>query len=89
MTEKRAIVPITEAEFRAAGGGRHVPRHSEESSAIRALAVGEGFKVPCHWRHNSTGSCGGVSIAHSVAKKHSMKVQTRCKDGVLYVFRVA
>lgn len=61
---------------------------SPETHAILKLAIGEGFKTPCHWKHYK-GACGGASTVHGTAKRHGMVVRTRCYQGTLYVLRIA
>jgi hypothetical protein len=86
-----AIEPITAEEFRVVefrGGGRSP---TPEGKAVVALRPGDGFKAPCRWKHYGIRQlqCVGSSSAHKVASRGGFKVSTRCKDGVLYVFRPA
>ena len=56
-----------------------------------ALAVGNGFKIPCTWNHNpgKRQNCHGMSIFNHAAKKMGIKVNQRCKDKMLYIWREA
>lgn len=83
-----AIEPITAEEFRAVEF--HGPGIGLERRAVAALRPGDGFKVPCRWKHKGTSKqCGGAGWISTAARDMGFKVRTRCKDGVVYVFRPA
>ena len=60
---------------------------SEETVAIRALLPGEAIKFPCRWKHSRI--CHGYSSVHSTARRAKFRVDSRCRDGVVYVMRRA
>ena len=84
-----AITPITYAEFppQWRKGGRAL---TSESQAVSILEVGTGIKFPCRWKHSDkTDNCAGVCTLRRTSKRYGHTTQYRCKDGTLYVWRVA
>ena len=85
------IKSITAKEFPKIarnGAGRKL---SPLGKAIRALAVGKGFCMPCEWPHNPNPhrkGCPGTMKVHSVIKQIEGRFRTRCVDGTFYVLRV-
>lgn len=83
------IEPITREEWEALirRGSRE---RSAESTALIAAPVGSGLKMPCRWKHfGKTKVCSGASMLLHVARRHSFIVRTRCRDGMLYVWKEA
>ena len=81
------IIRITEDEFRGLSPlmGPHL---CAEAQAVLSLEPGTGLKVPCRWRHRGGGrNCGGLSVLGGAAHRHGFRVECRCTDGWLYVFR--
>jgi len=72
-------------------GYRKAP--SEETIKVRQLEVGQGFVVPCRWKHSvnenkrGTGSCSGMVRMHNAARPRR-KLNCRCWEKNLYVMRV-
>ena len=81
------FMPITKEEFpRSYTRGK---RRSKFALAVETLEVGTGFSTPCIWGHASkTGLCGGISTAHTAAKRGGIRVRACCRDGVFYVIRI-
>ena len=74
-----AITPIAQDEF---PGG--------ETLAVSDLKEGTGIKFPCRWRHSGKyKSCSGMAILRHAVKGRGHTTTFRCKDGTLYVWRVA
>ena len=67
--------------------GSRTPRLSPESKAVVDLGEGHGLKFPCRWSHSKKSSCSGASIMYAVARRYGFRVQTRCIEGFLYIFR--
>jgi hypothetical protein len=61
---------------------------SEETVAIRALQPGEAIKFPCRWTHQNS-NCSGYVAAYNTATKAGFRMTGRCRDGVVYVMRLA
>ena len=79
--------PITKEEFVVLG--RKGRTRNLETVAMLMLAVGTGGKFPCRWKHYPGHSCGGMSVLTAAAKRNGRHLTQRCKDGVLYVWRIA
>ena len=86
------IERITEEEFAVArgnrrGGGGREP--SELTVAVRLLEPGQGFKLPCSYKHygNYKSACGGAQRVYKVSSRDGFFLTATCRDGVLYVFR--
>jgi len=80
------FTPITKEEFPRTftrGKGR-----SKFALAVETLEAGTGFSTPCVWRHASNRLCGGISTAHTAAKREGIRVRACCRDGVFYVIRI-
>ena len=85
MSTIEGIVPITAAEFpRRKGTGRPL---CAERAAMEKLEVGQGFKCPCRWKHDSQGRCQGTSLTGKVAERDGFSLKSTCRDGVFYVLR--
>ena len=81
------FTPITKEEF--PGTYTRGKRRSKFALAVATLEVETGFSTPCVWRHASkTGLCGGISTAHTAAKREGIRVRVCCRDGVFYVIRI-
>jgi hypothetical protein len=61
---------------------------SAEVTALLALAPDEGLRMPCRWNHYRKTQCRGGMLLHHAAKRHGFKVNTACKRGILYVWRL-
>ena len=60
----------------------------EEFTAVRELQPGEAIRFPCRWKHGErSGMCHGYSSVHSTARRAKFRVDSRCRDGVVYVMR--
>jgi hypothetical protein len=59
----------------------------EEFTAVRELQPGEAIRFPCRWKHSRI--CHGYSSVHSTARRSGFSVDSRCRDGVVYVMRRA
>jgi hypothetical protein len=86
-------IKITAEEFNSIeiqrrGGGHPV---SPLGLALRDVQPGEGFKLPCTYKHRSylqnAITCSGISSAHGTANRHGFKVTCKCKNGILYIMR--
>ena len=77
-----AITPITRDEF---------PQSlNAEAQAVSGLKEGTGIKFPCRWKHGGkVNACAGVGTLRNTAKRYGHTTRFRCKDGTLYVWRVA
>lgn len=78
------IEPLSQEEFDATPGSRS-PR-SAETQAVETLAPLEGIKLPCRWEHWKH-QCYGLTILRRVARKAGFKIATRCREGIVYIFR--
>jgi hypothetical protein len=96
------VTPITQSEFdRKARSGKH----AELAAAIFELEIGAGFRAPCVWEHNlhkqkyslldgtektyQTPYCPGRMRVHQLRNHREERFKTLCKEGELYVLRVA
>ena len=81
------IERITKEEFMAIRNRRNPgPLNTE----IREVQVGDAFKTGCQWKHaEATNGCNGAAIARDIAKRMGKKLTCRCKDGTLYIMRIA
>ena len=79
------FTPITKEEFpRTFTRGK---RRTYFALAVETLEVETGFSTPCVWRHTSK-RCGGISTAHTAARRAGIRVRACCRDGVFYVIRI-
>jgi len=66
-----------------------------EFQAVQKLEPGEAIKFPCRWKHSDRGAghlttiCSGVSNAYVHGRVHKLHLQALCRDGIVYVGRVA
>lgn len=82
------IQKISTEEFEAlnlASGRAQLP----ETSAVRNLDLGEAIKFPCRWNHNSKAGCNGLSTIRVAAIRQGITIRAACRDGTVYVMRVA
>jgi hypothetical protein len=85
------IERISEEEFVKARVGVGL---SPETAAFYELDPGQGFKTPCRWAHHTKGNsnsgrvCSGTVLIGHFARRIGVKYSTRCRDGVLYVWRL-
>ena len=80
---------ITRAEWEQA---RMYSKSPIAKPLLEALAVGNGFKIPCTWNHSTKRrgrNCHGMTIFNHAAKRMGIKVNQRCKDKMLYIWREA
>ena len=85
--ETDKIERITPEEFEAIHPIKGI---SQLALAVRDIQAGEAVKTQCRWNHTGVSrSCAGASLAHRVAKETGIKVATHCKNGTLYVMRIA
>ena len=81
---------ITKEEFLSLFIGRHPSPMAAETMAAKKLRPNEGFKIPCHWVHNSFSNkigCGGTNLIKRAAKTEGFELQTFCNATTLYAFR--
>ena len=73
------------------GLGRRGKPAKKEFEAVRNLEVDEAIAFDCQWRHGGPGgsSCYGVMNAQANARRKGFSIRATCKDGVVYVGRVA
>jgi hypothetical protein len=68
-----------------------------EAQAIKELQPGGAIRFPCRWKHSNTsaeevdtgGICGGRGTAYAGARRNGFRVNVRCRDGMVYVMRMA
>lgn len=77
---------ITKEEFYKAVEGTKSIR-SPEVAELSTLNITGAFKVPCRWGHKP--SCSGAKQLRQAAKKMDMKIIVSCKEGTVYVLRIA
>lgn len=82
------VAPIDQTEFEQVytGSTARLP----ETRLVTALFPMSGVKMPCRWKHGTTPvnrSCNGTTTFRTAAKRAGFQVHTRCRDGVVYVFR--
>ena len=93
------ITPITSEEFPLtdAPGARkeHGQKISPFTKAVRALAIGEGFSMPCEWPHTpKRNGCMGTTKANVAVRPYqtlgfgTMRLKTKCIGGTFYVLRL-
>jgi hypothetical protein len=77
-----AITPITRDEF---------PQSSNaEAQAVSGLKEGTGIKFPCRWKHGGkVNACAGAGTLRNTTKRYGHTTRFSCRDGTLYVWRVA
>ena len=92
------ITPITAAEFNSVAVVTRQPS-STLGWALFDVQPGEGFKLPCTYKHRTNqrrdfvssgkyfSSCNGMAQAHNYANRHGFKITCKCKNGILYVMR--
>ena len=80
--------PITKAEWESVAWKGTV---SVTLPLLSGLSVGAGFKIPCTWKHGmgKARACSGTTLFTHASKRYGIKIFTRCKDKVLYVWREA
>ena len=63
----------------------------KEFDAVRNLEVDQAISFACHWNHGGPGgsSCHGVTNVQANARRKGFSIRATCKDGVVYVGRVA
>ena len=89
------ITPISQEDFdEVYGSGRHTLART-----LKKLEVGAGFRTPCIWHHyipvrktktkdEAGGTCYGGVGARQVMRRAGKRLQSSCRDKVLYVIRV-
>ena len=86
-------IKITAEEFNSVAIISDATRRPRSTLGWALLDVqpGEGFKLPCTYKHRSylqnAITCSGISSAHGTANRHGFKVTCKCKNGILYVMR--
>ena len=77
-----AITPITRDEFPQSPNA--------EAQAVSGLKEGTGIKFPCRWKHGGkVNACAGGGTLRNTAKRYGHTTRFSCKDGTLYVWRLA
>ena len=79
--------PITRDKWLATEYSRR--NRSLESSEMLVAPPDSGLAFPCRWKHIYGRACDGSKILLGAARKHGMKIHTRCKGGTLHMWKEA